>query len=109
MAVPELLRQAPTLGTAGVTTSHGLKVGDVIRASFSLTGFIAGFKAGPGGTTVAVYRPWNERYTREAPVDGSLTRIKTCENPHRPECQGIPEAPNHRRVWFCRSCWAERE
>lgn len=92
-----------------MTASHGLKVGDVVRASFSLTGFVTGFKPGPGGTTLVVYRPWNELYTREAPVDSSLTHIKACENPHRPGCQGTPEAANRRRVWFCRSCWAERE
>lgn len=106
-------------------TTDRLKRGDVVRASFAISGEITDFTR-TGRLDFVVIRPPGEQYTRRIPLDG-VTLISHCENAGieydltRPigvdcgfgqryeikalrPCRNKPEARTGRGTWLCRSC-----
>jgi hypothetical protein len=105
-------------------TTDRLKRGDVVRATFAISGEITDFTR-TGRLDFVVIRCPGELYTRRVTLDG-VTKIPHCENAAieydltatptntgfgdrypvkalRP-CRNLPEARTGRGTWLCRSC-----
>jgi hypothetical protein len=76
------------------------KVGDAVRATFSISGRITRFKTLRGIRQAVL--DTGEMYSREI-EESSLTLVTHCERTSG--CTNPPDSLTRGGVWSCRSCW----